>query len=730
MLLQSIVTQGWRRIAQAATVFGLAASLVACGGGGGNAGTPVVGPDSGASSPSNAASAVAADLVVVLSKATMTNSGSDSITATVTSIDANRVAVGGVPVSFAINGNALVTPSGTSTDASKGTLTATVTQGSDASVRPVTLTVSSGSLSRAVSFNIVQNSSPTNPQANDLTLTLSATNIDNSGSRTVTATATAVDNNRNALSGIPVQLSVSDTSAFIVASSTQTNNSGQVTGTVSIGQDRSNRTVTVIATSGTLTRTAAFQITGARFSQASPVPAVAAAGAAGTVQYLLTDVNSNPMPGVAISVSGNGITSATGKTDLNGAYTFNYVAPNTPGTSLAIKATAGGAESTVTVTIPGGGSTTVPVAATPVSKTLNLSADVVTVNTGTTSNQVTINAFFRDGANAPVPNIRVLFGVTGDNQTGTIGASTNTVLSDLSGTASTTYAPGAVASPTNGVTIQACWKTTDFVASDRVANCAAAGGQLLTTTLTIVSNPVSISIGTDNSIGKGGSNLTYVKKYVVLVVDSAGNPKSDVQITPSVDLGGFGKGFWVYDSTLKRWLRDGVSEVFSTTLNMMVPSQTLLATCPNEDLNRNGVIDTGEDINDNKQLDPRKSDVAITLSGSTKTDANGVAVLQLEFPQSLGSWVKYKITVTAAGVLSPPAYYPLGVPVALPSNSYAAIVNRANSGAVTVASESEKYLYTYDWLPVAADVLGTESPAPAFAVSPYGWQSRSCQDSR
>ena len=77
--------------------------------------------------------------------------------------------------------------------------------------------------------------------------------------------------------------------------SSQTNATGQVTGTVSIGQDRSNRTVTVTATSGTLVRTAAFLVTGARFSQASPVPAVVLAAGSGVVQYTLADVNSNPM---------------------------------------------------------------------------------------------------------------------------------------------------------------------------------------------------------------------------------------------------------------------------------------------------------------------------------------------------------------------------------------------------------------------------------------------------
>ena len=683
----------------------VALALVACGGGSGNnAGTPVVGPGGGASSPSSAASAVAADLVVVLSKTTMTNSLTDSVTATVTSIDANRVVIGNVPVSFTVDANAVVTPAGTATDAKTGALIATITQGADTSVRPVKLTVTSGSISRTVSFSIVQNSSPTNPQANDLALTLSATSIDKSGSKTIVATATAVNDKRNALPGIPVQLEVADASASIVVPSTQTHANGQVAGTISIGRDRTNRTITVTATSGTVVRTAAFEVTGTQFSRVTPVPAVVPAGTAGIVQYTLADSNSNPLDGVPIKVSGNGIASQSGVTDLNGGYTFNYTAPSTPGTSLTINASAGGKDSVVTVTVPGG-STTVPVAKAPTSTTLNLSSNVVAVNSDKSNNQVAINAFFRDSGNAPIPNVRVLFGVTGDNQTGSIGSGNNTVLSDAAGSASTTYKPGAVSSPTNGVTILACWKTTDFAATDTVGNCVAAGGQLLTTTLTIVANPVSISIGTDNSITVGPSGLTYVKKYAVLVVDSAGNPKPDVQITPSVDLGGYGKGYWAFNLGTKVWERAPDSGTLGS----------ITATCPNEDLNRNGVIDGGEDVNGNKQLDPRKSDVSVALVGSIKTDANGVAVLQLEYPQNIGSWVKYKITVTAAGVLSPPAYFPSGVPVALPSQPLMAL-----------ASVSD-YLYTYAWLPVRASDLGSQTPAPAFATSPYGISSN-CTD--
>jgi hypothetical protein len=717
----------WSRTAVCALLGGvIAAALTACGGGGGTAGTPIFDPP--ASGPSSPASAVAADLVVVLNKSTLVNSGTDSITATITSIDANRAAVGSVPVTVAANANAVVTANGTATD-NKGVLTATITQGSDSSVRPVTLTVKSGEVTRAVTFNVVQNSSPTNPQAARLTLSLNAFSVPNSGSTEVVATAAAIDANQNALSGIPIQLSVADgpplvantPSSYVIAGSAQTGANGQVTGTVNIGADHSNRTVTVTATSGALTATAAFQVTGTQFTQATPVPSVVTAGQVGNkVLYNLSDVNGNPMRGIPISVTSSGVATQSGTTDLNGGYVFTYTAPNTPGAILQFTATAGGVESKVSVTIAGG-ATTVPNATAPVSKTLNLSANVVSVNTATSSNQVSAYAIFRDGNNSPISNVRVLFDVTGDNQTGTVGSKdysktppvNNPVLSDASGTASTTYKPGAVSSPTNGVTVQACWKTSDFAAGETVANCPA--GNLLTSTLTIVSNPVSISIGTDNKISNGPSSLTYVKKFAVLVVDSAGNPKPDVQITPSLDLGAFGKGDWVFNSVDNIWVRIDAAPPSPT------PSGYLTATCPNEDLNRNGVIDTAEDVNNSQQLDPRKSDVAITLVGATKTDANGVAVLQLEYPKSLGSWVKFKITVTAAGVLSPPAYYPLGVPVTLPSTSWGALGKSR--------SQVDDYVYTYAWLPVAADDITTKTPPPPFQASPYG-KSTDCETTK
>jgi hypothetical protein len=617
-----------RRAVHALIGVALIAALAACGGGGSAAGSSVFSGNGGASSPSSGASATAADLVVVLSKNSLSNTGTDTLTVTVTSIDANRATVANVPVSFSVDSNAIVTPAGTATGTS-GTLTATVSEGSDTTVRVVNVTVTSGSVTRTVSFNVVQSVATTTPQAADLTLQLDQLNITNAGSTPVNATATAVDANRNALQGIPIQISV-NSNAIVVVNSAQTDTNGQVKGVVTIGSDHSNRIITVTATSGTLVRVAAFQVIGATL-QGTAVPTVMTAGASGNViNYALKDVNSNPMPNQAITVSGSGVASASGTTDSNGLYTYTYTAPSTPG-AITISASAAGANSAITVNVAAGAGS-VPTVTTPAnSATLTVAPSVIAVNSGGTNNIATINTLFLSASNAPITNIRVRYDLNGDPNSvgGTIGAGTNLIYSDASGNASSTYTPGANTSPTNGLTIRACWDYADFA----VGTCPHSA----TTTTTVVSNPVSITIGTDETVADGSSKLTYVKQFVVLVVDAAGNPKSDVQITPSIDLKHYYKGYY--------------------TLNGTIWDQTITAKCLNEDTNRNGVIDTGEDINGNGQLDPRKSDVSISMVGSTKTDSNGVAVMQIEYPKSVGSWDDFIITASAAGVLSPPAYY-------------------------------------------------------------------------
>jgi hypothetical protein len=519
-------------------------------------------------------------------------------------------------------------------------------------------------------------STPTVTVAN-LSLALSAPSIGNSGSETLTATATATNANNQTVSGAEVVLSV-DSSAQIAVDGSTTDNNGRLSGSVGIGNDRSNRTVTVTATAnnGALIATKTFQVVGAKLS-GTLLPAVLTPGQAGVVKYRLVDASTNPMADVQIVVTGPGGVETVGTTGSNGDYDYAYTAPTTTG-DLTLTAAAGGDQLELTALVQSGGSSTIPpvdsIANTIRSASVSASPSVVAVNTTATNNQAQLRALFLTNANTPVKNIRVRFDLAGDANSigGSFSTGDSLLYSDANGVATASYIPGTRASPTDGVTVRACWDYVDFAAG-ACPNSA-------TATLTVVADPVSVSIGTNNLLQIGSSGLTYVKRYVVQVVDSSGVAKPDVLVTPSIDLRQYFKGFWTVQGD--SW------------------TQTVNASCDNEDLNRNntneiysnGVV---EDANGSfnltpgrPALEPRKADVAISFDGPSRTDTSGEVVIKVEYPQDLASWVSFNILVTASGV--------------------SATEGRANYAGI---------------LPVLAAAVSDKTVPPAFVLSPYGVQS-------
>lgn len=496
-------------------------------------------------------------------------------------------------------------------------------------------------------------------KAEDISLVLSAATLNNSGSETITATVTAVDGNRATVTGIPVQIRVSG-NATVQQSATVTGDDGVVTGTVRIGDDRTNRVVKVTAVSGDLERTATFQVVGSKIT-ATPLPAIILPGEAGKVDFVLVDSNTNPMSSVAIVVSGVGGTQVEGTTDINGRYEYNYTAPVATG-EVQIRATAAGATAQATVLVQSGTSNIDNATVTPTAASVLANPSVVPINlAGSTTNQASIRALFLKD-NAPVKNIRVRFDLNGDALSigGTFTAGANYVYSNDNGVATTTYIPATRSSPTDGVTVRACWDIKDF-ATGTCPNSA-------TTTLTVVSEPLSVSIGTDTRLASGTSDQSYIQRFVVQVVDSSGVAKSDVTISPSVDLLRFYKGFW------SPYLLNAAGQCVNTQGVVVSNAECQLlddwvqyqrATCDNEDLNRNGVKEgdllvdpsTAEDANGSfnltagrPALEPRKADVAVSFDGSNKTDTNGQVILKITYPKNLGSWVAYNLVVAASGV--------------------------------------------------------------------------------
>jgi hypothetical protein len=508
------------------------------------------------------------------------------------------------------------------------------------------------------------------PRAADLSLSLSAPSVSNTGLDTVTATVTAVDSNRNSVAGIPITLRV-DQDATVQVSGTASDSAGKVTGSIGTGSSRSNRVVTVTAISGGISRTATLQVTGTSIT-GTPVPAVVAPSSSAKIQYRVADASDNGISGASIVITGANGVQSTATTGVSGDYEYVYTAPANPGT-LTIRASAGGVENVQNVLVQAGPGAIPEVPAGSVrSASVRANPSVVTANTELSStNRAEIRALFLGDANAPIENIRVRFDLDGDSASigGSFTTASNIVYSAANGVATTAYVPGIRFSPTDKVTIRACWDYKDF----DEGSCPNSSTK---TTLTVISDALSVAIGTDNTISQGTTGLTYVKRYVVQVNDSSGLAKSDILVSPLLDVVSYRKGFWTPGDPWEKQER---------------------AVCPNEDLNRNGVseIYSNGGIEDANQsynqpagrpaLDPPKASVNVSFEGSPRTNSLGQVVLRIEYPKSYASWVDFNLVVAASGV--------------------AGTEGRANFTGI---------------LPVLSEDIEDEAVPPPFVLSPFG----------
>lgn len=498
--------------------------------------------------------------------------------------------------------------------------------------------------------------------ASNLAISLSSTTVVDTDTAGVTATVTATDGNGKTVPGVSITYSV--TGGIYTQSSSTTDSNGENKATVKIGSDKSNQTIAIVATDGVNKAYAYLTVTGAKMNSTAN-PTVVAPNASGSVIFRLLDASSNPLPNQKIDVqtTAGGVASST--TNNSGQYVYTFTAPATTGT-LTVTATAGGVTASQDVLVQST-STTIADADPIVSPSLEVNPSVVSVNTaGSTANSTTVRALFLGAGNQALQNVRVKFDLNGDlnNIGGALSASE--IYTDALGYAITSYTPGTKSSPTDGVTIRACYSVTGTP-----ANVVCGLSNQLTKTLTVTADAVSVTVGGDENIGTD-QDLVYYRRYVVQVVDSAGRAQPGVTITPQVDLLAYAKGYWGQTNNTGPYTSKG------------------FYVCSNEDTNRNNVITvTGvntEDVNHDQMLEPRKADAAVRfddVNSNGKTDANGLIILRVTYPRSVATWVKMALTV---------------------------------SGSV---NGSEGRYTLIEWLPYPAGAL-TGSGAPAFVTSPYG----------
>ena len=459
---------------------------------------------------------------------------------------------------------------------------------------------------------------PAGPTASDLIVTLDKVNLTNSGSDAATLTVTAVDSSRNVVASAPVTVAVENNGVFTPdATGGVTGANGAFVGKILIGSDKSDRLIPYTIKSGSITKTGNVTVSGIALS-ATAVPAAPAPGQSVTLTTSVKDVSGNAVSGVPVTLSGlPGVPTAPAQTNNAGLASFTFNAPAAEGT-YPVNIAGAGTTASYDLKVLTPGSTTVPVAIGPISGASAIATPVVVgVNTaGSIAKQSEVRALFVAADNKPISNVRVRFSVISSALPGeSLSNGSAIVYSDNTGVAKISYIAPTTASPNEGVVIRACYSESDFAAAD----CP----KSVTARLTVAAAPVSLTIGVDNVIEKSASGISYVKKFEIQAVDAAGNYAKDVPLSAVISIENYRKapaynaaGIW----------------------------------CPNEDTNRNGVLDqlpVNEDTNGDGTLTPRQSDVAIGFVGDAKTNASGLALLQLQYPQNVATWLNVKIKVNA-----------------------------------------------------------------------------------
>lgn len=562
----------------------VAVALTACGGGGGSAGTTT----NAVVTPPVTSAATPATVEVLASANTLPSAGTEVlITAFVK--NGNNVGMSGQAVTFSATSGTLQA-STLLTDAS-GAVTAKLIAGSDKSLRNITVTVTATPASGSIIIPV-----------SDTRISIAGSGSLQAGGAAATYTVRAVDSSANPISGATIVVSSTLGNAISPASL-----STDATGTASFLYTPNIAGADSLKISGLgASATTAVIVNSIDFVALSPASNTSIAiGSTQTITVRYKNLNVGvPNQTVAFSTTRGTFVASSATTDVNG-----------DASAVLSSTTAGPA--VIVAQISGVGQVNLPVqfvATTPSTIVVQSNPGAVLPNSvGTSVNQSSIEAVVRDANGNAVANRQVNFTTLQDISNGTLSPGVATT--DADGRAQVQFIPGATSTPANGVIIQAT------VASTAITS---------TTTLTVNGKALFITIAFGNTISNV-DETTYSKPFAVYVTDANGVAVGNQLLTLSVIPEEYYKGSLVFDAVKKAWTGGGTDPA---------------ATCPNEDVNRNGVLDAGEDTNVNAQLTP--GNVAVAAPGSVTTDASGRASFALQYGEQFAPWVKARISARAS----------------------------------------------------------------------------------
>lgn len=521
-----------------------------------------------------------------------------------------------------------------------------------------------------------------------LTLITSQPQILSDGSDSATLTAIVRDANNNTVTGVPVVFSASSGS-LAVSNPATTDAGGAVTAELSTPSNFQNRAITVTATADNFTDSVDVDVSGTTLLINGPTSLPL--GDFGNYNVVIADAGGNGISGQSVDItsSNNNAVSATPlTTDVTGQASFTltanssgadaltaaglglstnltvnvssdqfaFTAPaanteiplNTPqtftvqwlvngapvadgsqisfsstrGTVSAPTATTTGGLASITVTATNAGPAVVTatnsagtstqiiaefVATTPAE--IELQASPFTVGP---QEQSALTAIVRDAAGNLVKNQTVTFTLT-DVTGGSLSVAQG--VTNSQGRVQSFYTSSTQTSAAGGVVVSA-----------GVQGTALAD----TVNLTVAERELFISIGTGNSIEEPNA-AQYRVEYVVQVTDAQGSGVSGVTVQLSILSENYRKGFRVWNGV--NWVT------------------TITATCPDEDVNNNGILDPGEDLNSSTLLEAGNI-AAVSVQGvgggTLTTDANGFGFVDIFYPQEFAYYIESLLTATAS----------------------------------------------------------------------------------
>ncbi|WP_175443107.1 Ig-like domain-containing protein [Halofilum ochraceum] len=556
--------------------------LVTACGGRGDSGSSDGSGSGGGNSGDGQTSDGQASVELAAGRADIPSSGNVAVDLTATVKDADNVVREGVSVNFGADSGELRVTNGTTDGAGKAT--ATLSSGSNQQERTITVTTSVPS-----------------GATDEIQLQVAGNNLGLTGPSSISAgeegtfVATLTDSDGEGINN--VQLSAeTDSGATVTPANAQTDSQGRVAFTVDATSSGTSDRLTVEGSG--ITQTADFDIVQNSLAFLQPSAADRNDGLA---------VNTNHT--IEIELTGSGVGGSENVEFQTTRGQFVGSGASTTNTNAA------GGVATVQLSSASAGPATVSAAASALGAASDISFDFV----GTNPDAVTltsesaqippngstpITALVKDPTGNPVADATIDFAIDADPSQGSLSQVSS--VTDEDGEAQTVFTAGSTISGQNGVRLISTVRGTSI--SDD-------------TTLTVSGTALGVSLGTGNEISSDVT--TYSQPWTVIVTNSAGSPAAGRDVTVNVVPLKFIKG---------QWTESGDSYVASEA-----------AVCDNEDTDFDNSIDSGEDLDDDDNLEP---DLPGLSTNSLTTGSDGRASFDLTYPKSEAQWARVRLEVS------------------------------------------------------------------------------------